>query len=134
MEAVEKRARDTNAAMMQRLQAQEAEYQQIVANLKKLNDENTRKLTEERVNLFADKGQSIFTVFTFQEQVRISLEKRMMASMQQLTGEKDQEVQQLQERIDTLQQHIENLCQQHEEVLLRAENDKQQALLLGWYF
>lgn len=54
-----------------------------------------------------------------------------MASMQQLTGEKDAEVQQLQERIDTLQQHIENLCQQHEEVLLRAENDKQQALLLA---
>lgn len=49
LEAVEKRARDANAAMMQRLQAQEAEYQQIVSNLKKLNDENTRKLTEERV-------------------------------------------------------------------------------------
>jgi rootletin len=30
-----------------------------------------------------------------------------------------------------LQQHIENICQQHEEALLRAENDKQQALLLG---
>lgn len=30
-----------------------------------------------------------------------------------------------------MQQHIENLCQQHEEVLLRAENDKQQALLIG---
>lgn len=41
------------------------------------------------------------------------------------------EIQQLQERVETLQQHIENICQQHEEVLLRAENDKQQALLLG---
>lgn len=66
-----------------------------------------------------------------QEQVRLSLEKRLMTSMQQLTGEKESEIQQLQERIEALQQHIENLCQQHEEVLLRAENDKQQALLLG---
>jgi len=63
--------------------------------------------------------------------VRLSLEKRLASSLQQLGCEKDQELQQLQERIDALQQHIDNLCQQHEEVLLRAENDKQQALLLG---
>lgn len=37
----------------------------------------------------------------------------------------------MQQRVEELQQHIENLCQQHEEVLLRAENDKQQALLIG---
>lgn len=49
----------------------------------------------------------------------------------QVTGEKDNEINQLQQRIDEMQQHIENLCQQHEEVLLRAENDKQQALLIG---
>lgn len=66
-----------------------------------------------------------------QEGLKLSMEKRLQTSMQQLGGEKDQEIQNLQERIDALQQHIENLCQQHEEVLLRAENDKQQALLLG---
>lgn len=49
----------------------------------------------------------------------------------QVTGEKDNEINQLHQRIDEMQQHIENLCQQHEEVLLRAENDKQQALLIG---
>lgn len=64
----------------------------------------------------------------------MNLEKRLLTSVQQLGGEKDHEIQQLQERIDALQQHIENLCQQHEEVLLRAENDKQQALLLGKNF
>jgi hypothetical protein len=55
----------------------------------------------------------------------------LQQTVQQLGGEKDGEIQQLQERVETLQQHIENICQQHEEVLLRAENDKQQALLLG---
>lgn len=63
----------------------------------------------------------------------MALEKRLMNSVQQLGGEKDNEIHQLQERIDALQQHIENLCQQHEEVLMRAENEKQQALLLGKY-
>lgn len=55
----------------------------------------------------------------------------MQASVSQLGGEKDDEIRQLQERISSLQKHIETVCQQHEEVLLRAENDKQQALLLG---
>jgi rootletin len=55
----------------------------------------------------------------------------LQQTVQQLGGEKDGEIQQLHERVETLQQHIENICQQHEEVLLRAENDKQQALLLG---
>lgn len=66
-----------------------------------------------------------------QEQIKINLEKRLQQSLLQLTGEKDNEINQLQQRIDEMQQHIENLCQQHEEVLLRAENDKQQALLIG---
>jgi rootletin len=55
----------------------------------------------------------------------------MQQTVQQMGGEKDGEIQELQERTEALQQHIENICQQHEEVLLRAENDKQQALLLG---
>lgn len=61
----------------------------------------------------------------------MNLEKRLQQSLLQLTGEKDNEINQLQQRIDEMQQHLENLCQQHEEVLLRAENDKQQALLIG---
>lgn len=66
-----------------------------------------------------------------QEQIRVSLEKRLQQTVSQLGGEKDDEIAQLQQRIEDLQQHIENLCQQHEEVLLRAENDKQQSLLIG---
>jgi len=49
LDAVEKRSRDSNSALLQRMEVQDAEYKQIVANLKKLNDENTRKLNEERV-------------------------------------------------------------------------------------
>jgi rootletin len=59
------------------------------------------------------------------------LERKMQQTVQQMGGQKDGEIQQLQERVEALQQHIDKICQQHEEVLLRAENDKQQALLLG---
>lgn len=51
LDVSEKRGRDAHAALMQRLQAQEAEYQQLVANLKKYNEETTKKLTEEKVRL-----------------------------------------------------------------------------------
>lgn len=63
--------------------------------------------------------------------MRASLEKKLVSSMQQLSEEKDGEIGQLQEKINAFQNHIDNLCQQHEEVLLRAENEKQQALMLG---
>jgi rootletin len=55
----------------------------------------------------------------------------MTQTVQQLENEKDHETTQLMNRIDELQSHMEALIQQHEESLLRAENDKQQALLLG---
>jgi rootletin len=67
----------------------------------------------------------------FQEQVRSSFEKKIQLTIQQLENEKDHENTQLMNRIDELQSHMEALIQQHEESLLRAENDKQQALLLG---
>ena len=72
--------------------------------------------------------------FIFKEQIRVSLEKRLQQSIGQLSGQKDDEINQLQQRIEELQLHIENLTEQHEEVLLRAENDKQQALLIGTSF
>lgn len=84
--------------------------------MKKLNEDNVRKLTEER------------------EKIKNSLEKRLQDSIRQLNNEKDTEVAALMERIDALQHHINNLCQQHEELMVRAENDKQQALLLGKSF
>lgn len=115
VETTEKRAQDIKASLTQQSGSMEAEFQQTVANMKKHSDENNRKLIEER------------------ELVRTTLEKQMQQSLQQLNNEKDSEIQQLQDRIESLQQHMENVCEQHEELLLRAENDKQQALLIGKY-
>lgn len=74
-----------------------------------------------------------FCIFFFfsKEQVRSMLEKKLQTSLSSLTAEKDAEIKHLQDRINSLQQQIENVVQQHEEILLRAESDKQQALLLG---
>lgn len=113
LESCEKKAQDIKASLTQQSGSMEVEFQQTVANLKKHNEENSRKLTEEK------------------ELIRTTLEKQMQHALQQLGNEKDSEIQQLQDRIESLQQHIENVCEQHEELLLRAENDKQQALLIG---
>lgn len=91
----------------------EVEFQETVNKLRQQNEDNVKKLTGEK------------------EKIRTSLEKRLQQSLQQLAGEKEVEIQQLVERIENLQNHIESLCQQHEELMLRAENDKQQALLIG---
>ncbi|KAG7207976.1 hypothetical protein KM043_009556 [Ampulex compressa] len=113
LENSEKHAQNIKHTLTQQSGNQEAEFQQIVSNLKKQSDDNIKKLHDEK------------------EQVRLMLEKRLQQSVAQLGDEKNEEINQLRQRIDELQQHIENLCQQHEEVLLRAENDKQQALLIA---
>ncbi|XP_015432669.1 PREDICTED: LOW QUALITY PROTEIN: rootletin [Dufourea novaeangliae] len=109
----EKRAQEMKQTLTQQSGDQEAEFHHIISNMKKHSEDNIRKLNEEK------------------EQIKINLEKRLQQSLLQLSGDKDNEINQLQQRIDEMQQHIENLCQQHEEVLLRAENDKQQALLMA---
>lgn len=50
LESSEKRAQEMKASLTQQAGAQEAEFQQVVANLKKQNEETVRKLTEERVS------------------------------------------------------------------------------------
>lgn len=113
LERSEKRCVEIKNNLTQQAGNQEAEYQAQISNLKKLNEDNVRKLTEER------------------EKIKSSLEKRLQDAVKQLNNEKDAEVAALLERIDALQHHIDNLCQQHEELMVRAENDKQQALLIG---
>ncbi|CAD6231744.1 GSCOCG00001565001-RA-CDS [Cotesia congregata] len=113
LENSEKRAQDIKQNLTQQRGNQEAEFQQIIANMKKQNEDTSKKLNEEK------------------EQIRVSLEKRLQQTVNTLEGQKEDELNQMQSRIEELQQHIDNLCQQHEEVLLRAENDKQQALLIA---
>lgn len=113
LERSEKRCIEIKNNLTQQAGNAEAEFQATINNLKKQNEDNVRKLTEER------------------EKIRASLEKRLQDSIRQLNHEKDTEIAALLERIDALQHHIDNLCQQHEELMVRAENDKQQALLIG---
>ncbi|XP_076662657.1 ciliary rootlet coiled-coil, rootletin isoform X2 [Andrena cerasifolii] len=113
LENSEKRTQEIKQSLTQQSGDQEVEFQQIITNVKKHSDDTIKKLSEEK------------------EQIKMNLEKRLQQSLLQLSGEKDNEINQLHQRIDEMQQHMENLCQQHEEVLLRAENDKQQALLMA---
>ncbi|XP_034942532.1 rootletin isoform X2 [Chelonus insularis] len=113
LENSEKRTQDIKQSLTQQQGNQEAEFQQIVMNLKKQHEDTNKKLHDEK------------------EQIRISLEKKFQQNINNLESQKDEELNQLQNRIEELQQHIDNLCQQHEEALLRAENDKQQALLIA---
>lgn len=117
LERSEKRSVEMKNSLTQDAGNKEAEFKQTLDKLKIQNEENVKKLTEEK------------------EKIRKSLEKRLQQSLHQLTNEKDAEIQQLIERVENLQNHIDNLCQQHEELMLRAENDKQQALLIGksWF-
>lgn len=115
LERSEKKCVEIKNSFTQQAGNKDVEYKQTVDKLKQQNEENCKKLTEER------------------EKIRSSLEKRLQQSLHQLGNEKDAEIQRLIDRIEELQNHIENLCQQHEELMLRAENDKQQALLIGEY-
>ncbi|XP_077281306.1 ciliary rootlet coiled-coil, rootletin isoform X2 [Temnothorax americanus] len=113
LENSEKRAQDIKQSLTQQSGDQIAEFQQIISNMKRQSEDNMKKINDEK------------------EQIRITLEKRLQQSLLQVEGDKNEEINQFQQRIEELQQHIENLCKQHEEALLRAENDKQQALLIA---
>ncbi|XP_058802315.1 rootletin [Phymastichus coffea] len=109
----EKHARDVKMSLTQLSEKQELEFQAVLADLKKQSEEALRRLNEEK------------------DQTRISLEQKLQQIKSKLEQEKNNEISQLSQRLDELLHEKENLCQQHEEILLRAENDKQQSLLLA---
>lgn len=113
LENSERRAQETKLALTHAASAQEAEFRQKIAQLKLADEENVRKLNEEK------------------EQIRMVLEKRMAQAMQALESNKDAEFESLRERYESLQLHLDSICQQHEEIMIRAENEKQQSLLLA---
>lgn len=113
LERSEKRCQDVKISLTQQAGNKEAEFIQTVTKLRNQNEDTIKKLTEER------------------EKIRTSLEKRMQESLHQLKHDKNIEITNLHDQLTNLQNHIENVSQQHEELLLRAENDKQQALLIG---
>lgn len=113
LENSQRRAQEMKVQMTNAAATQEADFLQKIAQLRALNDENVKKLSEEK------------------EQIRMALEKRMHQALAALEGSKDAEIQMLKEQFEGLQMHLDATIQQHEEVLIRAENDKQQALMLA---
>lgn len=113
LESSERRSQETKLALTHAASAHEAEFRQKIAQMKVADEENVRKLNEEK------------------EQIRMALEKRMAQALQALESSKDAEFEGLRERYESLQLHLDSVCQQHEEIMIRAENEKQQALLLA---
>uniref|UniRef100_A0A8D8KZD4 Rootletin n=2 Tax=Culex pipiens TaxID=7175 RepID=A0A8D8KZD4_CULPI len=113
LENSERRAQDIKIQLTNAAANQEAEFLQKLSSIRTFGEENIKKLNEEK------------------EAIRSSLEKRMHQALQALENAKDTEIASLKEQFEALQMHLEALNQQHEEVVLRAENEKQQSLLIA---
>ncbi|KAJ2947625.1 hypothetical protein O0L34_g17426 [Tuta absoluta] len=109
----EKKLRDTKNSMQQQSGKKEAEYQQIITNLNRTTTENITKLKEEK------------------EQLRQSLEQKLNQMVANLTSEKESSEAAAREREKKLLAARDQMILQHDEAMLRAENDKQQALIMA---
>ncbi|XP_068626101.1 rootletin [Battus philenor] len=113
LENSEKKLRETKNSMQHQSGKKEAEYQQIITNINRTTTENITKLKEEK------------------EQLRQSLEHKLNQTIASLTSEKEASEASAREREKKLLAIRDQLILQHDEAMLRAENDKQQALLMA---
>ncbi|CAK1541264.1 unnamed protein product [Leptosia nina] len=113
LESSEKKLRETRNSMQQQSGKKEAEYQQVITNLNRTTTENITKLKEEK------------------EQLRQVLEQKLSQTIAGLTSEKEVLEANAREREKKLLAMRDQLIMQHDEAMLRAENDKQQALLMA---
>ncbi|XP_039495545.1 rootletin isoform X1 [Drosophila santomea] len=113
LEQCQRKAQETKTQLLNAARAAESDFNQKIANLQACAEEAAKRHGEEIL------------------QLRNALEKRMQQALQALQTAKDDEIEKLQERLATLQAHLESLVQQHEEALIRAESEKQQALLIA---
>lgn len=113
LENSEKKLRDTRNSMQQQSGKKEAEYQQIITNINRTTTQNITKLKEEK------------------EQLRQALEHKLSQTIASLTSEKECCEAAAREREKKLLAARDQLILQHDEAMLRAENDKQQALLMA---
>nr|XP_049693246.1 rootletin isoform X1 [Helicoverpa armigera] len=113
LENSERKLRDTRNSMSQASGKKEAEYQQIISNINRTTTENITKLKEEK------------------EQLRQALEHKLSQTIAALTSEKESCEAGAREREKKLLIARDQLILQHDEAMLRAENDKQQALLMA---
>ncbi|XP_017860567.1 PREDICTED: rootletin [Drosophila arizonae] len=113
LELCQRKAQETKTQLLNAARAAESDFNQKISNLQAAAEDAAKRHGDEVL------------------QLRNALEKRMQQALQALQTAKDDEIEKLQERIAALQAHIESLVQQHEETLIRAENEKQQALLMA---
>ncbi|VVC89095.1 unnamed protein product, partial [Leptidea sinapis] len=113
LQDTEKKLRETKSSMQQQSGKKEAEYQQIITNLNRTTADNITKLKEEK------------------EQLRQSLEQKLSQTIAVLTSEKEVLEACAREKEKKLLIARDQLIMQHDEAMLRAENDKQQALLMA---
>lgn len=113
LEISERRSQESKIQMNNALKTQEAEFLQKVAYLNNLSEDNMRKWNDEK------------------DQLKTAAELRLKNTLQALESSKNCEIFSIKERLESLQMHLDSICQQHEEVLVRAENEKQRALLLA---
>ncbi|XP_016981444.1 rootletin [Drosophila rhopaloa] len=113
LEQCQRKAQETKTQLLNAARAAESDFNQKIANLQACAEDAAKRHGEEIL------------------QLRNALEKRMQQALQALQTAKDDEIEKLQERLATLQAHLESLVQQHEEALIRAESEKQQALLIA---
>jgi rootletin len=66
-----------------------------------------------------------------EEKLKFESEEKLKTLRSELEGDKKAEVNKLNGEINSLRQQIDSMRVQYEEALLRAENDKQQGLLLA---
>lgn len=104
---------EMKAEFVKSAQIQEEKFNETIAQLKNSAQANIRKLNGEK------------------EELKILLEKRMHQALQTLQNTKDEEIEKLQEEIERIQNQMDLCNQQHEENLIRTENEKQQALLMA---
>ncbi|GBP76814.1 Rootletin [Eumeta japonica] len=113
LENSERKLRDTRNSMSQQSGKKEAEYRQIITNINQTSAENISKLKEEK------------------EQLRQALEQKLNQTIAALTSEKEGCEASARERERKLLAARDQLVMQHDEAMLRAENDKQQALVMA---
>ncbi|XP_026814438.1 rootletin isoform X2 [Rhopalosiphum maidis] len=112
LESCEQAANHTKSELLNQSRTLEIEFQQTIEALKKQADENIQKLSHEK------------------ETLKINYERKIQEDLNRLGKNKNCEIEKLKQKLDMLQKNIDTITQQHDEALLRAENDKQQTLLL----
>ncbi|KAL5282684.1 CROCC family protein [Megaselia abdita] len=104
---------EMKAEFVKSAQAQEEKFNETISQLKNSTQANIRKVNGEK------------------EELKMFLEKRMHQALQTLQNTKDEEIEKLQEEIERIQNQMDLANQQHEENLIRTENEKQQSLLMA---